>query len=330
MAIQANMYPDNLGLPVSSQDYFFLENNNNNNNNNMSHMNNNNLLYNGCGLNELKFLQQQQLQQQQQQQQQQEYLFRLQNMQKRNIMNNSSFMLSQPSKKQKLATTTVTTASTTTSESDYSNHNHNISMGLGFSRSFYAEVEKQSQEIDRFVTLQNERLRLALQEQRRQQMVTIIKKIEANASKILQQKDEEIVEATKKSMEFQQIVEKLELENQVWQNVALENEAMVVSLNNTLEQLKQQQQQQKQEVEDQEDVCSSSSSNCVVDDEKEETCKFQETKKGNLDLCKMCNSREKCVVILPCRHLCCCSLCDVDNCPVCNSPKRASIQVLIS
>ncbi|KAK9690747.1 hypothetical protein RND81_09G151600 [Saponaria officinalis] len=347
MAIQAHIHQENFGsLPISSQDYFFTGNDNFINN----------TTYNNTDL-QYKLLQQQQFQQQQQ------YMVHFQNMKKRDFCdsnNNNSFVFLQLSKKQKLAAnptttnTTATTTSTTTSENDNQ-------MSLSVSKSLSEQLEKQGHEIDRLIVLQNERLKLALQEQRKQQLRLIMKNLEAKAMRLLKQKDNEIAFATKKIIELQEIMRKMEVENQTWQSIASQNEAMVFSLSNTLEQLQQQLRQQQQ----QQQSCSSSSSN-VVDDvesccdfldnnEKRNTRKVEtyeglvaetgenrgvfgfqnekptKTTRGLL-LCKVCNSRNANVLLLPCRHMCCCKVCDelVHVCPLCKSSKMASIEALFS
>ncbi|KAK9666786.1 hypothetical protein RND81_14G211100 [Saponaria officinalis] len=313
MAIQAQLYHDNLGLlPFSSQDYFFMDNNNNNNMNS--------LLFNEFSYKNLQ-------QQYQQQQQQQQYV----------MQNNGGFMLLQPSKKQKLMINTSTTTTTNTATTSTTTSESNIHRSMSFSQSLSFQLEKQRQEIDKYINLQNERLKFAIQEQRKQQLREAIKKLELKAVQLLKQKDDEISEATKKSLEFQEIIRKLEVENQAWQKVASQNEEMVLSLSNTLEQLQQQNQQQQ--------GCSSSSSNCV--DDAESCCNISDNNEKNTSvaekteenrgvdtkkLCKKCKTRKVSMLMLPCKHLCCCKSCDavIDVCPVCKSPKMASIEALIS
>ncbi|KAL9231847.1 hypothetical protein vseg_007016 [Gypsophila vaccaria] len=243
-----------------------------------------------------------------------------------NNNNNVAFTVSQqPSKKQKLVNNQSTTTTTTTTTTSTTTSDDRIHGSINFSQTLELELEKQRQEIDVYITLQNERLKLAIQEQRKQQLRLAIKKLEAKAMQLLRQKDNEISEATKKSIEFQEMIRKLEVENQAWQKVALETEQTVLSLNNTLQQLQQQEQ-----------PCSStSSSNYVADNESccnnnvknEQARNVLDTKK-----CKVCNTREVCMLMIPCRHLCCCKSCEtvIDACPVCKSPKRASIEALFS
>ena len=87
--------------------------------------------------------------------------------------------------------------------------------------------------------MQNEKLSILLQEQRKQHVSELLKKVEANALHLLRQKDEEIAQATKKTTELKEFLTRLEVENQSWRKVAEENEAMVLSLHNTLEEMKE-------------------------------------------------------------------------------------------
>ncbi|AES74302.1 zinc finger, C3HC4 type (RING finger) protein [Medicago truncatula] len=163
---------------------------------------------------------------------------------------------------------------------------------------------QQSDEVDRFLISQNEKLRLLLQEQRR----TILKKVEYDVFHILRQKDEQIAQATKKRMELEQFLTRLETENQSWRRAAHENEAMVLSLNNALESIKE-------------------IRALVVEDV--ESCCDQETTGLNM-ICKCCHSRMSSFMFLPCRHLCSCKACEpsLQACPVCLMPKRSTIETL--
>ncbi|GMI74456.1 hypothetical protein HRI_001114900 [Hibiscus trionum] len=189
-----------------------------------------------------------------------------------------------------------------------------------------SQDEKQRYEIDQFMKSQNERLRLLLQEQRNQLVAAMVKKLESKATLLLKQKDEELAKARNKTMELQNLVNKLEMENQAWQRVVQENEATVVSLNNALEQLQQQQNQA--------GCCFDNgvgdAESCCEETEEENNRGFVET--TTMVVCKCCNSRGSCVLFIPCRHLCSCKDCAafLDSCPVCSTAKKASIEALIS
>ncbi|KAF8377800.1 hypothetical protein HHK36_031185 [Tetracentron sinense] len=196
---------------------------------------------------------------------------------------------------------------------------------MKFSQSLAAQVEKQRQEIDTFIGLQNDRLRLVLQEQRKQQIAILLSRLESRTLSLLKQKDEERTKAAKKTMELEDCLRRAQMEFETWQRISRENEAMVIALNKTLEQVR-------------EDVCCFSSG---AAEDAESCCDFshalnrqdrdeeEQTKKM---VCKGCNSQSSCILFLPCRHLCSCKSCEafLDLCPVCNSAKKATIEVFMS
>jgi len=143
-----------------------------------------------------------------------------------------------------------------------------------------------------------------------------LKKVEYDVFRILRQKDEQIAQATKKRIELEQFLTRLETENQSWRRAAHQNEAMVLSLNNALESIKE----RALVVEDVESCC---------DMKNGEVCCDQETTGLNM-ICKCCHSRMSSFMFLPCRHLCSCKACEpsLQACPVCFMPKRSIIETL--
>ncbi|CAN0846141.1 Probable BOI-related E3 ubiquitin-protein ligase 3 [Linum grandiflorum] len=188
-------------------------------------------------------------------------------------------------------------------------------------QSIAAFEQKQRQELDHYIRLQNERLRLMLQEQRKQQLAVLLKSIESKATVLIQQKDDELSMATKRAAEMELIINRLEMENQAWQRIAKENEAAVISLNNTLEQVRESSSLMMMVNNGEEDADSCCSGNDDV----------TATGAAAGGVCKGCNSRGACVLFLPCRHLCSCNVCEgfLDSCPVCRTPKKASIEALM-
>lgn len=207
------------------------------------------------------------------------------------------------------------------------------------SSSYYQSVPFQldphGQEIDHLLRLQNERLRWLVHEQSKQQVESMTRKIESRVQILLMQKDEEIAQAARKAAELEELLRKLEAEGREWQRVARENEAMVASLSNTLEQLK-------------DSPCCRSSSSCssngnAGEDDREscrrammantnpngESGKLGIGEKG-AGICRYCNARESSVLFMPCRHVGCCQACEplLGSCPVCKMEKKASEVVL--
>ncbi|XP_068649256.1 probable BOI-related E3 ubiquitin-protein ligase 3 [Aristolochia californica] len=194
-----------------------------------------------------------------------------------------------------------------------------------FSHSLASQLERQMVEVDRFITLQNEKLIQTLQQQRKKQLMSLIRRVESTASTLLQQKEEDILKASKRAVELEGCLRQVQAESETWQRIVRESEAMVVALNNALEQVRESVR------------CSSSAG----DDESCCDSSWQALgsslqRKGREDIdekivCKACNSRPSCVLLLPCRHLSSCKSCenDLDLCPVCKSAKKAFIEVFI-
>jgi len=168
-------------------------------------------------------------------------------------------------------------------------------------------------------------------------MAELLKKMELNALHLLRQKDEEIMQATKKTRELKEFLRRLEVEKESWKKVAEENEAMVVCLHNNLEQVKERAVHA---------MISEDAKSCCDDNMKitaameegtgEKTVwrggvgEVEQIRKKTMD-CKCCNSQKSCFMFLPCRHLCSCKTCEpfLQVCPVCNMPKKSSIETLI-
>ncbi|XP_059636589.1 probable BOI-related E3 ubiquitin-protein ligase 2 [Cornus florida] len=190
---------------------------------------------------------------------------------------------------------------------------------MEFSLSLAAELEKQRQEIDWVLRLQSERLRTTLQEETRQQIGVLLKRYEAKTMSLMWEKEEDLVSAKKRTMELEECLRRQELEMEVWQRIAKENEATVTNLNTALQQARE---RVSLSSPDAESFCDSSNYR-VVNNEAEQSKTMA---------CRLCNARSSCIVFLPCRHLCSCKLCEafVGFCPVCQSLKKASVEVLLA
>lgn len=199
-----------------------------------------------------------------------------------------------------------------------------------------SQIEKQNKEIHQLISLQNERLRLALQEQRKQQFTLLLKNYESKAQFLLLQKDEEIARAIKRTTELEELLKRMEAENQTWQRVAKENEALIMSLNNSMEQLRKGGgacPSGANGVEDAESCCCEipmNSGHLAAEQQRGEP-EVQVNETGMMMTCKICSFRNSCVILLPCRHLCSCNACEafIESCPVCNVVKKASIEVCL-
>ncbi|KAK8560444.1 hypothetical protein V6N13_082883 [Hibiscus sabdariffa] len=183
-------------------------------------------------------------------------------------------------------------------------------ISMAVSQPLDVQLEIQRQELDCFLQLQNERLRYVLREQRQQQLGILLQSIETKAEYLMRRKEEELVRATKKRMELEACLRRVEMESQSWQKLAEANESMAMDLSKRLF-------VERNSAEDEGSIFCGSCN------------KEQEEERDNKMACKRCNSRSSCVVFLPCRHLCSCKSCEplLVSCPVCKSVKEGSIKV---
>ncbi|GMH23653.1 hypothetical protein Nepgr_025496 [Nepenthes gracilis] len=198
MTIQTQIYQENLGLTLCGLQDTMMEN--------------------GCGFNDLSLILLQT-------EQAQEFLLHFQNQQQINQFRVSENSLLFPPSKNQISITTTS-----------NNGNTNLLSSMPISQSMASEFDKQRREMDRRISLEDVRIKLALQEQRKQQLASYLRKLEAKAAILLKQKDEEIAKAAKRTAELEDLMKKMEDEHQSWQRAATEKEAMIASLNTTLEQ----------------------------------------------------------------------------------------------
>ncbi|XP_075485124.1 BOI-related E3 ubiquitin-protein ligase 1-like [Primulina tabacum] len=177
------------------------------------------------------------------------------------------------------------------------------------------EAERQNLEMNWFLQVENQNLRSLMQEVTRKQAVALHKHYESRVKFIIQQKDEQLSNARNKAIELQDFLRRAEMEAKTWETKATEKEAIVSDLNNQLKQFRLKEYS----------LCDSSSSSSS-------TKKMERTKEeGRKIVCKLCEARRSCVVLFPCKHLCCCTACEplLGHCPVCGAVKEASLEVFL-
>ncbi|KAG5010877.1 hypothetical protein JHK87_019392 [Glycine soja] len=198
--------------------------------------------------------------------------------------------------------------------------------------------QNQQSEIDRFIAQHTEKVRMELEEQRVRQSRMLIAAIQEAVAKKLKEKDEEIQRVGKLNWVLQERVKNLCVENQIWKELAQTNEATANNLRNNLEQVLAHVSEDHHHnlhhttVEAAESSCASN--NNSHHREEEEVCGGSGNGKqsdGVLGkrMCNQCGVRESIVLLLPCRHLCLCTMCEstVRNCPLCQSGINASVHV---
>ncbi|KAL5193134.1 BOI-related E3 ubiquitin-protein ligase 1 [Glycine soja] len=197
--------------------------------------------------------------------------------------------------------------------------------------------QNQQSEIDRFIVQHTEKVRMEMAEQRVRQSRMLITAIQEAVAKKLKEKDEEIQRVGKLNWVLQERVKSICVENQIWKELAQTNEATANNLRNNLEQVlahvsEDHHNHNHHAVEAAESSCASNNNNNNHHHrEEEEVCGGYERNDGVLGkrMCNQCGVRESIVLLLPCRHLCLCTMCGstVHNCPLCQSGINASVHV---
>ncbi|KAL2331095.1 hypothetical protein Fmac_018676 [Flemingia macrophylla] len=191
------------------------------------------------------------------------------------------------------------------------------------------QIQQQQLDIEHLVTQGMEKVRMEINENRKKQARRIIEAIEVGVMKRLKEKEEEIEKIGKLNWALEERVKSLCMENQIWRDLAQSNEATANALRTNLEQVMAQRAGAVvdggggEEMEDAQSCCGST---------EEEEDKKEKKRESVRRMCRNCGKEESCVLILPCRHLCLCTLCGstLHTCPVCKSFKTASVHVNIS
>ncbi|GMI86000.1 BOI-related gene 1 [Hibiscus trionum] len=205
----------------------------------------------------------------------------------------------------------------------------------------FSQIQQQEQEeedIDRFVYDHTEKLRLGVEERRKRESRMLITAIQEGVMKKLKEKDEEIQRIGKLNWVLQERVKSLYVENQLWRDLAQTNEAAANSLRINLEQVLANVGEERRVSgggaaaleDDAESSCGSSDEGWrkVVGVAEDKAAAVVGRK------CRKCGEKESSVLLLPCRHVCLCTMCGstmvVSTCPVCLSVANASVHVNIS
>ncbi|KAJ8465129.1 hypothetical protein OPV22_027681 [Ensete ventricosum] len=189
-------------------------------------------------------------------------------------------------------------------------------------------LQRQSLDFDRLILQHAETVRAGLAERRRMFARQVVAAVEEGVSKRLKAKEEEIARVGKLNWALEERIKSLYAENQIWRNLAQNNEATANVLRTNLEQVLAAQVMVKEApatADDAESCC------CGDNAEDEEGIKVglgREWRRA----CRSCREREPSVLLLPCRHLCLCMTCGpaVATCPICNCIKNGSVHVNMS
>nr|GEW53532.1 probable BOI-related E3 ubiquitin-protein ligase 2 [Tanacetum cinerariifolium] len=176
---------------------------------------------------------------------------------------------------------------------------------------------QQQLEIDHFVALHAEKMRSEIAEMQRRSAKRLIVTANEGLMKRLKTKEEEITRLNQVNRSLEEKLKSLLVENQIWRELAQSNESTACNLQQLLAQAQLQQQEQEQTLVNDDDI-----------DDGESGCGSNYEEHVNRK-CVECGKKESCVLVLPCRHLCVCNVCEstITICPVCTSTKSAALLI---
>ncbi|CAI9784052.1 unnamed protein product [Fraxinus pennsylvanica] len=212
------------------------------------------------------------------------------------------------------------------------------------------QIQQQQSEIDRFIAQHMDKVRMEIEERRKRYSQRLAAAVEENVMKKLKSKEEEAEKIGKLNWALEERVKSLCVENQIWRDLAQTNEATAKTLRCHLEQVLTQVKDEKQQrhcFEDADTALIDDARSCCgsnFDEIDRRECSSREFVNNSIGgvnnavvnnknrMCRRCGKEESCVLLLPCRHLCLCTVCgsSLHTCPICNTTKNASVHVNLS
>ncbi|XP_008783738.2 probable BOI-related E3 ubiquitin-protein ligase 3 [Phoenix dactylifera] len=190
-----------------------------------------------------------------------------------------------------------------------------------------SHVQQQMVDIDGLIVHHVEKVRLELMERRKRFARQVLAAVEERVSKRLKAKEEEIERLGKLNWALEDRINSLCVENQIWRDLAQNNEATANVLRINLEHVLAAQAKVKEDRTGEGEAADAES--CCCGENQEEEIKL--TNRW-MRACRNCRESEPSVLLLPCRHLCLCSACApaIDACPICKCSKSGSVNVNMS
>ncbi|KAJ1696886.1 hypothetical protein LUZ63_005398 [Rhynchospora breviuscula] len=184
-------------------------------------------------------------------------------------------------------------------------------------------------EIDTLLRIQNERIRVGIEEATKRHCRGILASVGQQAERRLREMDAQLERERRKNAELEEKVRQISAESQVWFDAARNSEAMATALRSTLDQAllsaATAAAAEDPQLEDAHSCCYEGGDEAGVSPDADVAAS------GRMRQCKVCGEREGCVLLLPCRHLCLCKECEpmAATCPVCCSVKNAALEVFL-
>ncbi|CAN4099726.1 unnamed protein product [Withania somnifera] len=212
-------------------------------------------------------------------------------------------------------------------------YQHSLSPQSSQSSAFYSIltedmctiIKQHHDEIEQFLHVQREQLRRTLEEKRRTHYRALLGTAEESMARQLKEKEAEVGKAVRRNAELEARVAQLSAEAQAWQARTRAEELTAATLQAQLQQA----------------IMKGGGCNAHLPEGDVAAGEAEDAESAYIDpdrvvesirpSCKACRKRVASVVLLPCRHLCVCTDCDVvvQACPLCLSVRSSSVEVFL-
>ncbi|KAK3119029.1 hypothetical protein QOZ80_9BG0712600 [Eleusine coracana subsp. coracana] len=193
-------------------------------------------------------------------------------------------------------------------------------------------------EVEELIRAECDRVRAGLEQAHKRQRLALAQFAVAAAARRLRHADAELCAARRRAAELEERLRQVAAESHAWQGLARGHEATAAALEHHLMLLLR-----GAAADAVEGFGESGDGEVSPPNDDAQSCCFVEAKK-DVDVatatsspatkwaCKACGVGEATVLLLPCRHLCLCKVCEprMNSCPACLAVKNASIHVALN
>ncbi|KAM0009150.1 putative transcription factor C2H2 family [Helianthus debilis subsp. tardiflorus] len=201
-----------------------------------------------------------------------------------------------------------------------------------FGESVTTELDRQNEELERYIMLQGDIMVKGVKDIRQRHMSSFLASIGKSIDKQMREKDLEIETINRKNKELVERIKQVATEAQNWHYRAKYNESIVNMLRSNLQQALAQGVDQVKEGFGDTDLENDAVSSIDPNNYLGLANGGSRKERDNNMICKACNANEVSILVMPCRHLSLCKECDrgLSVCPVCQCVKSIGVEVYMS
>ncbi|XP_076920155.1 BOI-related E3 ubiquitin-protein ligase 1-like [Bidens hawaiensis] len=201
-----------------------------------------------------------------------------------------------------------------------------------FGDSVTIELDRQNEELERYIMLQGDIMLKGVKDIRQRHMSSFMASIGKSIDKRMREKDLEIEIINRKNKELVERIKQVANDAQNWHYRAKYNESVVNMLKSNLQQTLAQGVDQVKEGFGDTDLENDAVSSVDPNNYLGLTNGGAQKEHDNNMICKSCCVNEVSILVMPCRHLSLCKDCDrgMSVCPVCQCVKSIGVEVYMS